>query len=498
MSKRVRNLLVIGLFILSMAIVLMVLILTQPKEAEESDGEAQSTATDLLSYNRDGIAKFTVKNENGGYEARNGVGGFVIDEISDFRQNSTTLDAAANCISKLTTQALVEENAQDLEKYGLSEDSPEASVDVELRDGGSYTVYYGIDSPDTNARYMRLADSRDVYTVLLNSSNYFFNRVEDFVSLVITDEIASNNTAPTLDHMVITRKDLDYDIEFVDDTKKYSSEEITMASSQVMIEPVYAYLDITNSNAIMYGLWGLTAYNVACVHPTEEDLREYGLDDPFCTVNLDAELQNYHLDIGNVAQYVLDDTGAETDEAALWYAMFRGIDAVYIVTADEVPYATFQPIGIISTMMTSNYIYSLDYIDINYNDEKASPAVTAHYLFEMDSNVADKEMTTGTLDGEPFDLETFKILYEFMLKCPIDDLCFEEPAEDSKICEIVFHCTDGDQDTLEFYDTGANRVTVKLNGHTSFSQPKGYLTVLLKNIEIFKTGAPADDLQEVW
>lgn len=497
MTKRVRNLLVIGLFILSMAIVLVILVLTQPKNEEDNSGEPIVKTVDLLGYDRDNIAQMTIHNSNGDFSVRNGASGFVIDEISEFKQNSTTLAAAAKCVATLTTQALVEENAGNLAKYGLADGEAEASADVLMRDGTEYTVLYGISSPDDNTRYMRLEDSNDVYTVLNSSSNYFFNRKEDFVSLVITEEISSNDTAPTLDYMVITRKDLDYDIKFEDDTKNYSAGEVSMASSQVMIEPVYAYLDITNSNAIMYGLWGLTAYDVECLHPTEEDLKKYGLDDPFCTVNLDAELQNYHLDIGNVAQYILDDTGAETDEAALYYVYFRGIDAVYTITSDEVPYATFMPIDIVSNMMTSNYIYSLDYIDIDYEDLLSEPAVQRHYLFEMEGSVEEKSMT-GTLDGQPFDLETFKILYQFMLKCPIDDLCFDDPPEDRKICEIVYHCYDGDQDRVEFFDTGANRVTVKLNGHTSFSQPRGYLTVLLKNIELFKNGASADELQEVW
>ena len=498
MSKRLRNLLVIGLFIVSMAIVILVLMLTQPKEEPDDSTPTDSQAFALLGHERDDIAEMTITNDNGSFTVRNGAEGFIIDEISEFRQNSTTLGAAANCVAALTVQTLAEENAQDLEKYGLADGSPKASCEVKLRDGSSYTVYYGIDSPDANARYVRLSDSRDVYTVLLNSSNYFYNRKEDYVSLVITEELSNNNTTPTLDYMTVTRKDLDYEIKFEDDTKNYSADEISMASSQVMVEPVFAYLDITNSNDIMYGLWGLTAYDIVCLHPTEEDFKKYGLADPFCTVHLDAELQVYHLDIGDVAQYVLDDTGAETSEPALYYVYFEGIDIIYTVTKDEVPYVDFMPQDIISNMMTSNYIYSLDYIDIDYDDAFSDPPRQIHYLFEMVSSVDDREMTVGTLDGRPFDFETFKILYQFMLKCPNDDICLEDPPEDRKICEIVYHCYDGDQDTVEFYDTGANRVTVKLNGHTSFSQPKNYLNVLLQNVEAFKNGASADELQEIW
>ena len=86
-----------------------------------------------------------------------------------------------------------------------------------------------------------------------------------------------------------------------------------------------------------------------------------------------------------------------------------------------------------------------------------------------------------------------------MLKCPIDALCLEEPASDAKLlATIEFARASGGGDTLEFYDAGNNRVIIKLNGTTSFSQPRSYLNVLESNLALFASGAPADELQEVW
>ena len=94
MSKRLRNLLVIGLFIVSMAIVILVLMLTQPKEEPDDSTPTDSQAFALLGHERDDIAEMTITNDNGSFTVRNGAEGFIIDEISEFRQNSTTLGAA--------------------------------------------------------------------------------------------------------------------------------------------------------------------------------------------------------------------------------------------------------------------------------------------------------------------------------------------------------------------------------------------------------------------
>lgn len=490
MSKRLKNLVVIGVFVLSMALVMLVLVLTAPKESSDDDSNVKAdTTVSVKSLNRDDIAQMTIKNETGEYTIINNALGFTIEEYEEFSQNKTTMGAAGKCVTELTAQALVEENAQDLDKYGLADGAEKAACHVVMRNGEEYTVLYGINTPDGSTRYFRLSDSKDVYTVQLTRSGYFFNPQTQFISLAITPELTNNNTAPVLDYMTVTRKDLDYDIKFEDDTKNYASDEISMASAQVMISPVYAYLDITNSNKIMYGLWGLNALSVAKVHPTEEDFATYGLDDPFCTVDLDAELQRYYLRIGNVAAYSADQTGGDTTVPQSYYCYYEGIDIIYVVDVSELPWTTFMPVDILANMMTSNYIYALDYINVDIEGKK--------YYFEMVGDIPGLTLD-GKLDGEPFSLDDFKIMYQFMLRCPIDDIYFEEAPEEAYLGTMEFHRADGDGDVLEFYDIGANRVGVKLNGQMSFSQPRGYIKVLLQNIESFKAGRITEDIIEVW
>ena len=493
MSARAKKLVVIGVFILSMALVLVLLIVTKPKDEPEADVTETDNTITVMPYLRDDVAQMTVHNESGEYTIRNGVSGFVIDEFNGFRQNSTTMGAAARCAAELKAEALVEENAENLDKYGLSDDNPKSRCDVTLKDGTAYTLYFGIDAPDGETRYVRKADSKDVYTVLLNSSGYMYYSADDFISLAVTDELTNNNTAPTLDHMVITRKDLDYDIEFIDDSKKYNADDVSMASSQVMISPVYAYLDITNSNAIMYGFWGLTALDVVKVHPTADDFKEYGLDDPFCEVNLEAELQVYNMKIGNVCEYQLDENGNPTSEPYSYYCYYNGVDIIYVFAASEVPWAVFSPIDILSTMMTSNYIYTLDFIDISFIGDNP-----ADYHFELKSDLENTVFEEGDVNGVEFNGDDFKIFYQFLLKCPIDDLCFDDPPEEDLIARIDFRRDDGDGDILEFYDLKNGRVAIKLNGTTSFSQPIGYLNVLRQNIDLFVGGATGDELIQVW
>lgn len=494
MKSRAKNLIFIGIFVASLALVFLVLVLTQPK-TDKDDGSSAGTSQTIpvMARERDDIVSMKITNSHGEYTITQNAKGFFINELEGLKQNSTTMGAAGNCITKINAQALAEENASDLAKYGLEDGKSEASCTVTLKDGTSYTVLYGINAPDGSSVYVRLSDSKDVYVVLGNSSRYFYNAKESFISVIVKEEITSESTAPTIDLLTIERKDLDYDIVFEDDTKNYAIDEVSMASSQVMISPVYAYLDITNSNDIIYGIWGLTASEAIKPFPTEADFEEYGLDDPFCTVTLSAELQTYKLRIGNVASYVYDEQGNPTNEPAYYYGYFDGIDCIYTFAASEVKWASFMPVDVLSSMMTSNYIYALDYMDIQlHNGEEAS------YYFDITGNVDDASLS-ATLNDKQVDVPSFKILYQFILKCPIDALCLEDPAEDAKLlAHIEFARAKGGGDTLDFYDDGSNRVVIKLNGVTSFSQPKSYLDVLTSNLKLFADGAAGDDLQMIW
>ena len=492
MNTKTRNLLFVAIFVVCMLAVALLLIFTQPGN-EDEDEESQTTADTTIALfdgRSEDVASINVKNESGEFTISQDAKGFHIDELDGLDQNETTLKAIANIATSMKAQTLAEEDAEDLSKYGLEEGEEVATSVVNLKDGSSYTIHYGIDAPDGLSKYIRIDDSRDVYVVLTNSAGYFYSPKESYISLIVQQGIASESVAPTIDHMVITRKDLDYDIEFIDDSKKYSADEVSMASSQVMISPVYAYLDIVNSNSIIYGLWGLTAVEAVKAFPTEEDMEEYGLADPFCSVVINAELQTYDLKIGNVESYVLDEDGNETTEPAYFYGYYEGVDVIFLFSSESVPWATFQPIDILSSLVTSNYVMRLDYIDVQLHNTE-----DINYYFDVTGDLDTGELSV-TLDGEPKDTEDFKLMYQFMLKCPIDDICLEDPPADAKLLARIEYVLDGGGgDVVEYYDGGANTVIIKLNGTTSFSQPKSYLDVLESNLALFASGASGEELQ---
>ncbi len=492
MNTKLKNLAFIGVFVLCLVLVLLVLILTQPKAPDNEETPVADTSVYLHEGTKDDVKSIVIKNEHGEFEILQNAKGFYIPEFEGLKQNSTVMGAIGNCATKIKASALVEENAADLEKYGLSEGSPKASAFVTLKSGEQYTVYYGNTVPGSSAVYARMGGSTSVYALPSNSSNYFYYAKENLISVAITDEIANANVAPVIDRLTVTRKDLEHEIVFVDDSKKHGADEISVVSAQVMIEPVYAGLDVITAEPIVFGLWGLSATQAVVAFPTADDLRNYGIADPYCEVNLDAELQNYNLKIGNVAYYE-ESANGETSVPAAYYGYFKGVDAIFIFNVSQIPWVNFEIIDIISPMMTSNYIVTLDYMKIEF-DNKAKTSY--YYDVTGDTELAVLDVT---VNGEPAVAEDFQTFYQFVLSCPIEGLCLTEPPEGAKqICFIEFMNENGTFDTLEFFDAGNNEVIIKLNGHTSFTQHKSYLNTLEKNAELLANGATSDELQMVW
>ena len=122
MKSRAKTLIFIGIFVACLALVSLVLVLTQPKTDKEDNPAANNSQTiPIVTHERDEVASMKITNASGEYTITQNAKGFTITELEGLKQNTTTMGAAGNCITKINAQALAEENASDLAKYGLED-----------------------------------------------------------------------------------------------------------------------------------------------------------------------------------------------------------------------------------------------------------------------------------------------------------------------------------------------------------------------------------------
>lgn len=442
----------------------------------KADNDAE--AVTLINVEQKDIQRVVVENASGGYTLErpsSGKSEYNIVELTGLNQSSVMKSGLVEDLASLEAYKTVEENTDDLAKYGLAE--PETKFTVEFADGSSRSFRIGDVSTKTRYRYFCEEGKSTVYMVLGSTLNDIIDRKEDFVSL----SLIGSNTDAAYGRLEVERRDLPYICAFED-----IEEEKALISSQVMVEPIFAHLNITTSSGVTHGLFGLSAAYCEKIFPTQEDWEAYGLDDPLAVVRYENETQSYTLTIGNEI-HATDDNGNETDEVTAYYGYVYGVtgaDCIWQFTADTVPWATFLP-GDVTSMMTANKIFDVSEVVITIGDKVYDYTLSGN----EDENTVYWVKLDGTQDMEP---GLFQGLYKYLLSCPTNEIYFEE-TEGEPFLTVVINRTDADSDKMEFYQDTSRRVIVALNGKPSYRIESRWTDVFISNVDKINRGEEVQD-----
>ena len=503
LTKSTKTVIIAAAVLLVLGAVLMVLLLTKPEEPVESvpedSHEEVSTAITVTDKEPENVLSMTVKNATGEYtfernervvsseDSEGNVSStteyyFTSPQMLTLTPNSTTISAFVRSMAGLTTKQLAEENAQDLDKYGL--ENPVATVSLKFDDGTSAELCFGIQNPaNTSQAYFRTADSRDVHLVSYYTAGSAFYDIRDYVSLVMTEAYDSENRKE-LDYMIVERKDLDEPVEarYMYDLEELAENEdniITTFNTHRIVSPIVTELDSTKGQTFCYGLYGLSMSYCYALEKTDEVLSSTGLDDPFCVVTFKYGGKRRVLSLGDK---VLETTEAEGDTPALstvtgYYAMMDDNDGVYVIAKDSAPWYSFLTQNIIARRPLSPYIYTVDTLTITTAD--------GEFVFDIDGTA---DSHTFSLDGEELDGDKFRELYQYVIAAVGEELFFEEQTAEP-IASVRFRYTDEyakvggrEEDVIEFYKSGDRKSIVSVNGTVLFKVRELYTDRLRENV----------------
>ncbi|MCD7730718.1 MAG: DUF4340 domain-containing protein [Oscillospiraceae bacterium] len=489
MKSRIRLIIIIAAVAVILGGVALALVLTIPEEEESEDtSTSEETESSLLfDKNPEDIDTVTITNEYGSYRVeRIGEDGDYAWTVFDYifaPIDGTVINGILTNSATLTAQKTVVEDAPDLSIYGLSDPAAEYKVEFDDSSETVYEVVIGDVVPgSTSTRYMCFKGENTVYTVKNSAVSFSLNDKRECVNKTVYTAYTSTDSEDTTDYtkinrLTVSRSDIDYDIVIEYDTRLDDEDAIVSNSSQYrMTSPVVLDLNPDTSSAVTGDMFGLTASDFAVIEPTEDELAEYGFDEPSGVIDADIVGGEFKLTVGNA---VTDENGTQTG----WYAMAEGINVIYIFDTASLPWMTFMPLDITTTMITSNYIYSITSLDVT------GTAAEAHFTMTGSSD----DDFAVTSDGEEIDKEAFKVFYQFILKAPSEQLCFDEVSGEPYIkVEIT---TESGSDTLEFYTAENRRTVICLNGAPSFTCKTAYVERLAENTAKLLSG---EDLITTW
>lgn len=528
LSKTTRTVIIAAGVLLVLGAVLLVLMLTSPADDDNSSGastgestgtseaadssvsDSSGTSSDsekivITDKEQENVLKMEVRNETGSFSfERNQHEVSVTDddgnvststeyywtspELDGVDHNDSTIGSFVRCMAGLSASSMVEENAQDLEKYGLAD--PVAEVKVTFDDGTSADICFGIRNPAaSNYVYCLTNGGSDVMQVSYYSAGSAFYDIRDFVNLVLTEAYDANN-AKELDYLVIDRKDLDEEvrIEYMADVAAESEKEdsvITTFNTHRITSPITAELDTTKGQTFCYGLYSLTASSCEYIDPTEQETADAGLDDPFCKVSFKYGGKARVLLLGNeIRTASSDDESSESLSSVTgYYAMFEGGNIIYSISTDNAPWYTFQVQDIMSRRPISPYIYTIDTLTVTTPD--------GEYVFKVSGDADDHVFTCG---DTVLNDSSFKSFYQHLITSMGEELYFSDEKPEPYITlnfkyrEEYYDTYGRSEDTIEFYKSDDRKNIVSVNGDILYKVRQIYTQRLLENLDALFNG----------
>ncbi len=436
---------------------------SEPTQAPEMISLNASLAEDVTKVEISAKEDFTVYRSAEATDESEAV--YSIEGMEDIPMNKNLLSTVVRNASALSANALVEADAQDLAKYGLAD--PSADVTMHYADGSEFSIAIGAESPmDSTATYC--AVDGDVYLVKSTLMSNYCTEPKFFVSSTILEEPAEEEY-PIVNYLRVEREDLEYDIylEYADDGEASGG---TIAA-HVMREPIFAYLNPEKSVDATNSMFGLTAAEIAEIHPTDAKLEAAGILEPFCTVTMDCDDGNtYHLYLGS--------TYTAQSGSECYYAYLDGVDVLYGVAESSAIWATMQAGDITSANIFGTMVWDIAQLDVNVGDKRLTFA-----------GEGDKDTYTVTKNGAACDKERFRLFYRFILSIYGEELCLGEEVPDrTPDASIHVAAQDGEEDyTVDFYKLDNLNMMVTMNGQPSYKIRSSCLETIEHNIDIFDT-----------
>lgn len=512
MTKSVKAVVIASAALLVLGGTLLLLLLTGPKsDSGTSGGQSGGTmstgndVTYIVDKKADQVTSIKVENSDGEFSftrqkrvvsSTNESGEvtssdeyyWTSSDLKGVPQNDTLVRNFIAGLSTMLENSRVEEESDDLEKYGLA--APQSTAFIEFEDGTSIKMLFGIQNPaDSSKIYFRTDGSNTVSLVNYYAASGTLSDVRQFAKLSMTESYdtgGSNN----LKSLKVTRADLETPVEihYMSDIEKLANNEdivVSTFNTHRFVEPLIAEIDVTKGEDVCYKIYGLTMSSCEFLERTEENMKKCGLDEPQTTVSFKFGGKEYELLIGNEIREEIS-SGVTSDGSSIstvtgYYAVMNGVPGIYSISKSNAPWVTFKVSDLISRRPLSPYIYSAQSVEVTVPDGK--------FKFDIDSE--NKEFFCG---GKQLLSNDFRSFYQHLISSVGEEI-YSSEVSGKLYASVTFNYISDyydvygtKSDTISYYESDDRKCIVVLNGEPIFKVRKIYADRLIENVDALING----------
>lgn len=465
MKKSTKNLIIALAVLLVLGIAAAVLMLTDTPAAEESESSASTSSEEtekLVDRSITEVKNIVVESKESGET----ITLIPTKKSEDSEENDTftiqgwedepvlvanVLNLAMKFYSITPSKEIG--TVENLSEYGLSGDGLYKGT-VTYTDGTTDTVIIGSEAGETYGRYILYHDL--VYiapaSTYLTQSKYGF--IDKAVLAIpspveVDDEGNETEGQAELESLHLSGKNYEPEIRMGLSDDEVLTYDIT--------EPVYAGASTSAIDALILQLQNVTASDVVAVKATDEELAQYGLDEPSAIAEYQMSGEKHTIRLGTKTDgaysMMVDDsrtiyTIAESDVSVWANASLYDLRDGFI----RLPYIKSVK-KLTVTAADGTDVYNITRIE----DEERSTETTPFYNLEV------------AKDGETIEYDYYQPFYQMLLGVSLLNEDIREP-EGKPVLTIRYDYFDGGSEEIAFYadPNAARRCIATLNG-----QPTG-------------------------
>ncbi len=349
------------------------------------------------------------------------------------------------------------ESKEDANIYGF--DTPYAALNIETEDGITKIVV-GATAPDNSGRYVTVSGDDSIYVVQETKLSYIGSDFKDLVGLLAVDYMMQNDS----------NKDYYSEGQLVriDNIKLGGScrpNNITIESppdelsaiSYVVTSPVFRAADEDAVNKILsIATSGLSNAGAYVLGYTADDIKNYGLDNPYSTIEI------------NIGTYkVLVKFGTPID--GYYPFIVDGKDIIYRYTVpagteDEPDWISYKDTDVYYESLFLEYITGISSINMTFADKEAT--------FNLNHTTTDNGSKTFTVscaeanEGVTIEKKQLSFLYGRILNLAAESITQDPVPDTEPYLTITVNYTDKSKttDVIKLYKATTRRYFYTLNG----------------------------------
>ena len=333
------------------------------------------------------------------------------------------VDELSRSFSSLNAEVVVEEDPQDLARYGL--DKPAATGIATLEDNTKVAIYLGNKTAEGTTWYLMKEGDPKVYTV--------YNQHGQRLNSVLSD--FRDKTLPTVDTTMMSYLNIsgedrrEIEIKLSEDI---TEEQATYGIGLYFMTKPFKRARGVDSEKLGERLEKMSGLNIKDFvedHPT--DLSKYGLDQPKLQFLIkDSEGNALELSFGN-----------KLEDGTIYFKTPES-DAVYLMDQSSMEFMEFEPMSITDKFALLMNIQEVDEVTIEGRGRRNTLSITRETVKAKDKDDKDEVIETFFLDGKEVEEKAFKAFYQSLIGIVVD---MEKPhtAQGTPDLKITYHKVEG-------------------------------------------------------